>query len=148
MEKCQTNQRTGNSFTLGSNERDMRQYDGDSAIFERPSRCRRFRYPKLGTGSHTYLPEYTCVNPFGAVVSGESVAKGTLTDPEPEYASESDETWQICVARWATYPQSSSARLGAVISGESVAECTLTGSLKSHPRATKLGRLVPYRYKM
>ncbi|KAH3805340.1 hypothetical protein DPMN_102710 [Dreissena polymorpha] len=53
---------------------------------------------------------------LGAFVSGENVAEGTLTD----------ETWQTCVARWATHPPSSSARLGAVVSGESVAEGTLT----------------------
>ncbi|KAH3695118.1 hypothetical protein DPMN_082574 [Dreissena polymorpha] len=66
---------------------------------------------------------------LGAVVSGESIAEGTLTGPRtylPEYVSESDETWQTCVARWATHPPSTSARLVAVVSGESVAEVTLT----------------------
>ncbi|KAH3805895.1 hypothetical protein DPMN_134205 [Dreissena polymorpha] len=45
----------------------------------------------------------------------------------PEYVSESDDNWQICVARRATHARSSSARLGAVVSGESVDEGTLTG---------------------
>ncbi|KAH3844555.1 hypothetical protein DPMN_086814 [Dreissena polymorpha] len=45
---------------------------------------------------------------------------------QTEYESESDETWQTCVTRWATHAPSSSARLGAVVSGESVADGTLT----------------------
>ncbi|KAH3706272.1 hypothetical protein DPMN_065657 [Dreissena polymorpha] len=46
---------------------------------------------------------------------------------QTEYESQSDETWQTCVARWATHAPSSSARLGAVGSAESVADGTLTG---------------------
>ncbi|KAH3692751.1 hypothetical protein DPMN_194503 [Dreissena polymorpha] len=68
---------------------------------------------------------------LGAVVSGESVAEGTLTDP--------DETWQTCVALCAKHPPSSSARLSAVVCGESVAEGTLTDP---YLPSTKLGGLV------
>ncbi|KAH3806104.1 hypothetical protein DPMN_134418 [Dreissena polymorpha] len=78
---------------------------------------------------------------LGAVVSGESVDEGTLTGPYwprcpimgafratylPEYMSESDDTWQTCVARCATHGRSSSARLGAVLFGESVDKGTLS----------------------
>ncbi|KAH3783780.1 hypothetical protein DPMN_161730 [Dreissena polymorpha] len=85
------------------------------------------RYPIMGSDK-TWQ---TCETPF------ERPSRCcTLTDPEPEYVSESDETLQTCVARWAPHPPSSSARFGAVVSGESVAEGTLTGP------ALKLGRLV------
>ncbi|KAH3891541.1 hypothetical protein DPMN_015645 [Dreissena polymorpha] len=45
----------------------------------------------------------------------------------PEYVPEINETWQTCVARWATHLPSSRARLGTVVSGKSDAEYTLTG---------------------
>ncbi|KAH3689447.1 hypothetical protein DPMN_194448 [Dreissena polymorpha] len=77
---------------------------------------------------------------LSATASGESVAEGTLTGPYgpvthnrslkfadylSEYVTQSDESWQTCLARWATHAKSAMWRPQCTASGESVAEGTL-----------------------
>ncbi|KAH3845639.1 hypothetical protein DPMN_087921 [Dreissena polymorpha] len=84
---------------------------------------------------------------------------GVSVSPLPVKVSpkvtQSDETWQTCLARWATHAKSAMRRLSVTASGESVAEgdperrnlADLFGPMghacqKCNAAATKLGRLV------